>query len=86
MLYTTDMDSPINRWQIHNVSGDNRMATIRGLKPNAAYTVCVLAYSTYGQGPMSDPKKIVVKSGRRYFLNSFRSFKGFIDCMARGVK
>ena len=63
MLYTTDMYLPINRWQIQNVSGDNRMASISGLTPNAVYTVCVLAYSSIGQGPMSDPKKIVVKPG-----------------------
>ena len=68
VLYTSDMYLPINRWQIQNVSGDNRMATIRDLKPNAAYTVCVLAYSTYGQGPMSVPKEIIVTPGRRYFL------------------
>jgi len=55
------MNLPINRWQIQNVSGDNRMTSISGLTPNAVYTVCVLAYSSIGQGPMSDPKKIAVK-------------------------
>jgi len=71
VLYTTDMYSPINRWQSLNVSGDNRMATIRGLTSNAAYTVCVLAYSSIGKGPLSDLKEIIVKPRGRYILTHF---------------
>jgi len=71
VLYASEIDLPIHLWQIQNVSGDNRLATIRGLKPNAAYTVCVFAYSSIGKGPLSDPKEIIVKPGRRYIFTHF---------------
>jgi hypothetical protein len=39
-------------------SRSQRQATITELKPNKTYSLCVLAYSSLGEGPISDLNKV----------------------------
>lgn len=63
VFYTTENSNPIVLWDIQDVNTDNRMATITGLVPNSTYTICVLAYSTTGQGPLSEPVQVMTRTG-----------------------
>jgi len=63
------------------------MTSISGLTPNAVYTVSVLAYSSMGQGPMSNAKKIVLKPrGMLYILLILTFVLAISFCTTRGMK
>ncbi|XP_052776376.1 tyrosine-protein phosphatase Lar-like isoform X3 [Mya arenaria] len=63
VFYTTNPDLPIVLWHNQEVTGDSKMATISGLQPDATYTICVLAYSSMGQGPLSIPSQVMTTQG-----------------------
>jgi len=87
VFYTTNPQLPIAIWQSQDVTGGNRRTFISGLKPNAVYTVSVLAYSSMGQGPMSNAKKVVLKPrGMFYFLLILTFVLEIIFCTTRGMK
>ena len=71
IFYTTDPSNPIVLWDIEDIVNDNRIATISGLIPNSTYTICVLAYSTTGQGPLSEPVQVMTRTGGRWFSGPF---------------
>ncbi|XP_060552122.1 tyrosine-protein phosphatase Lar-like isoform X4 [Ruditapes philippinarum] len=63
VFYTTNPDLPIVLWMNQEVAGENKMTTISGLIPNSTYTICVLAFSSMGQGPLSVPVQVMTRQG-----------------------
>uniref|UniRef100_A0A668AKR6 protein-tyrosine-phosphatase n=1 Tax=Myripristis murdjan TaxID=586833 RepID=A0A668AKR6_9TELE len=62
VYYTMDPSRPVNEWQIHNVQ-DSVITTIQNLVPSETYTVQVLAFTSVGDGPFSDPVHVKVMPG-----------------------
>ncbi|KAH3831840.1 hypothetical protein DPMN_105112, partial [Dreissena polymorpha] len=63
VFYTTNPDLPIVLWSSQDITGDTKMTTISGLTPDRTYTICVLAYSSMGQGPLSIPVQVMTRQG-----------------------
>ncbi|XP_060563788.1 uncharacterized protein LOC132723131 isoform X2 [Ruditapes philippinarum] len=61
VFYTTNPDLPIVLWMNQEVAGENKMTTVSGLIPNSTYTICLLAFSSIGQGPLSVPVKVMTR-------------------------
>ncbi|XP_028986479.1 receptor-type tyrosine-protein phosphatase S-like isoform X1 [Betta splendens] len=62
VYYTMDPSRPINEWQIHNVQ-DSMITTIQNLVTSETYTIQVLAFTSVGDGPFSDPIHVKVLPG-----------------------
>ncbi|XP_037837887.1 receptor-type tyrosine-protein phosphatase S isoform X4 [Kryptolebias marmoratus] len=62
VYYTMDPSRPINEWQIHNVQ-DSLLTTIQNLVTSETYTIQVLAFTSVGDGPFSDPVHVKVLHG-----------------------
>ncbi|XP_030630523.1 receptor-type tyrosine-protein phosphatase S [Chanos chanos] len=62
VYYTMDPSQPMSLWQIHNVQ-DSVIAIIQRLVPSKTYTVRVLAFTSVGDGPFSDPVHVKVLPG-----------------------
>lgn len=66
IFYTLEADLPITLWQTYDVAlpqADQRQATITNLQPNRTYSLCVLAYSNLGEGPISDLIQVMTRPG-----------------------
>ncbi|XP_061680172.1 receptor-type tyrosine-protein phosphatase S isoform X1 [Syngnathoides biaculeatus] len=62
VYYTMDDSQPMSLWQIHNVQ-DSIITTIQSLVPQETYTIKVLAFTSVGDGPFSDPIHVKVLQG-----------------------
>ncbi|KAL2098147.1 hypothetical protein ACEWY4_007354 [Coilia grayii] len=62
VYYTMNKDQPMSMWQIQNVQ-DSVITTIQSLVPSETYTICVLAFTSVGDGPPSDPIHVKVLPG-----------------------
>ncbi|KAG7456890.1 hypothetical protein MATL_G00240710 [Megalops atlanticus] len=62
VYYTTDPKQPMSLWLIHNVQ-DSVITTLQGLTPSETYTIRVLAFTSVGDGPFSDPIHVKVLLG-----------------------
>ncbi|XP_062260890.1 receptor-type tyrosine-protein phosphatase S-like [Platichthys flesus] len=62
VYYTMDPSRPMNEWQIHNVQ-DSVITTIQSLITSETYTIQVLAFTSVGDGPFSDPVHVKVMPG-----------------------
>ncbi|XP_051554555.1 receptor-type tyrosine-protein phosphatase S isoform X1 [Myxocyprinus asiaticus] len=62
VYYTMDPSQPMSNWQIHNVQ-DSVITTIHSLVPSETYTIRVLAFTSVGDGPFSDPVHVKVRPG-----------------------
>ncbi|XDV28389.1 hypothetical protein PO909_031713, partial [Leuciscus waleckii] len=62
VYYTMDPSQPMSNWQIHNVQ-DSTITTIHSLVPSETYTIRVLAFTSVGDGPFSDPVHVKVRPG-----------------------
>ncbi|XP_030015779.1 receptor-type tyrosine-protein phosphatase S isoform X9 [Sphaeramia orbicularis] len=62
VYYTMDPSRPMNEWQIHNVQ-DSVITTIQNLVASETYTIQVLAFTSVGDGPASDPVHVKVMPG-----------------------
>ncbi|XP_047444665.1 receptor-type tyrosine-protein phosphatase S-like isoform X21 [Mugil cephalus] len=62
VYYTMDPSRPMNEWQIHNVQ-DSVITTIQNLVTSETYTIQVLAFTSVGDGPFSDPVHVKVQRG-----------------------
>ncbi|XP_041658735.1 receptor-type tyrosine-protein phosphatase S-like isoform X2 [Cheilinus undulatus] len=62
VYYTMDPSRPMNEWQIHNVQ-DSVITTIQNLVTTETYTIQVLAFTSVGDGPFSDPVHVKVMPG-----------------------
>ncbi|XP_059156947.1 receptor-type tyrosine-protein phosphatase S-like isoform X9 [Physella acuta] len=63
IFYTLKPNDPIFFWEQLEIKQDKRVYTIDNLVPNATYTVCLLAFSSVGQGPMSYPVQVLTTQG-----------------------
>ncbi|XP_072220635.1 receptor-type tyrosine-protein phosphatase S-like isoform X4 [Leuresthes tenuis] len=62
VYYTMDPSRLMNEWQIHNVQ-DSVITTIQNLITSETYTIQVLAFTSVGDGPFSDPVHVKVLRG-----------------------
>ncbi|KAI4873275.1 hypothetical protein NFI96_003083 [Prochilodus magdalenae] len=62
VYYTMDPSQPMSSWQIHNVQ-DSMITTIQNLVTSETYTIRVLAFTSVGDGPFSDPIHVKVLQG-----------------------
>ncbi|XP_034439886.1 receptor-type tyrosine-protein phosphatase S isoform X10 [Hippoglossus hippoglossus] len=62
VYYTMDDSQPMSLWQIHNVQ-DSIITTIQSLVPQETYTIKVLAFTSVGDGPFSEPIHVKVLQG-----------------------
>uniref|UniRef100_A0A4W5QNX0 protein-tyrosine-phosphatase n=1 Tax=Hucho hucho TaxID=62062 RepID=A0A4W5QNX0_9TELE len=59
VYYTMDPSQLMSLWQIHNVQ-DSIITTIQSLVASETYTIRVLAFTSVGDGPFSDPIHVKV--------------------------
>lgn len=59
VYFTLAPSDPMSSWSLHSVDA-TQLTTISGLGPNQTYTVSVVAYTSVGDGPPSEP--LVVKT------------------------
>ncbi|XP_071062649.1 receptor-type tyrosine-protein phosphatase delta-like isoform X11 [Pseudochaenichthys georgianus] len=62
VYYTLDSTQHVNQWEKQIVREAN-FATIQGLIPNKTYYIRVLAYTSVGDGPLSNDIQIIAKTG-----------------------
>ncbi|XP_036376539.1 receptor-type tyrosine-protein phosphatase S isoform X7 [Megalops cyprinoides] len=62
VYYTMDPNQPMSQWQVHNVQ-DSVITTIQSLTASETYTIRVLAFTSVGDGPFSDPIHVKVLQG-----------------------
>ncbi|KAM8890472.1 receptor-type tyrosine-protein phosphatase S isoform 18-T18 [Synchiropus picturatus] len=62
VYYTMDDSQPTSLWLIHNVQ-DSIITTIQSLVPHETYTIKVLAFTSVGDGPFSEPIHVKVLQG-----------------------
>ncbi|XP_072297380.1 receptor-type tyrosine-protein phosphatase S-like isoform X1 [Eucyclogobius newberryi] len=62
VYYTMDPSRLMNEWQIHNVQ-DSVITTVQNLIASETYTIQVLAFTSVGDGPASDPVHVKVTPG-----------------------
>uniref|UniRef100_W5KZ32 protein-tyrosine-phosphatase n=1 Tax=Astyanax mexicanus TaxID=7994 RepID=W5KZ32_ASTMX len=74
VYYTMDPSQPMSNWQIHNVQ-DSVITTIQSLVPSETYTIRVLAFTSVGDGPFSDPVHVKVMPGVPGQPGKFRTGK-----------
>ncbi|XP_056019779.1 receptor-type tyrosine-protein phosphatase F-like isoform X15 [Ostrea edulis] len=63
VFYTLQADLPIILWNNKEVQSNSNETIITGLKPNDTYTICVLAYSSKGEGPVSQLITVITNEG-----------------------
>ncbi|XP_076847753.1 LOW QUALITY PROTEIN: receptor-type tyrosine-protein phosphatase S [Brachyhypopomus gauderio] len=62
VYYTMEPSKPMSMWDIHNVQ-DSVITTIQNLIASETYTIRVLAFTSVGDGPFSDPIHVKVLQG-----------------------
>ncbi|XP_075887332.1 protein tyrosine phosphatase receptor type Db isoform X4 [Nelusetta ayraudi] len=62
VYYTSDSTLPVNQWEKQMVRSAN-FITIQGLTPNKTYYIRVLAFTSVGDGPLSQDLQIIAKTG-----------------------
>ncbi|XP_062594902.1 receptor-type tyrosine-protein phosphatase F-like isoform X2 [Saccostrea cucullata] len=63
VFYTLQADLPIILWNNKELQSNTNETIITGLKPNDTYTICVLAYSSKGEGPVSQLITVITNEG-----------------------
>ncbi|XP_053514314.1 receptor-type tyrosine-protein phosphatase S isoform X6 [Artibeus jamaicensis] len=62
VYYTMEPEHPVGNWQKHNVD-DSLLTTVGSLLEDETYTVRVLAFTSVGDGPLSDPIQVKTQPG-----------------------
>ncbi|KAM6972081.1 protein tyrosine phosphatase receptor type Db [Aplochiton taeniatus] len=62
VYYTADNTMQVNQWEKQMVRSAN-FITIQGLTPNKTYYIRVLAFTSVGDGPLSQDLQIIAKTG-----------------------
>ncbi|XP_063311672.1 receptor-type tyrosine-protein phosphatase S isoform X2 [Pelobates fuscus] len=62
VYYTMEPDQTVSNWLKHNVV-DNFLTSVTSLLEHETYTVRVLAYTSVGDGPLSDPIQVKTQPG-----------------------
>ncbi|XP_064626984.1 tyrosine-protein phosphatase Lar-like isoform X3 [Lineus longissimus] len=64
VFYTLQPNLPISTWTVITVDNNNlRLATLSNLQINKTYTICVLAFTGVGDGPLSEPIQVKTQQG-----------------------
>uniref|UniRef100_A0A8C9F5R7 protein-tyrosine-phosphatase n=1 Tax=Pavo cristatus TaxID=9049 RepID=A0A8C9F5R7_PAVCR len=71
VYYTMEPDQPVSNWQKHNVD-DSLLTTVGSLLEDETYTVRVLAFTSVGDGPLSDPIQVKTQQGGTATQNPLR--------------
>lgn len=66
VYYTMEPDQPVSNWQKHNVD-DSLLTTVGSLLEDETYTVRVLAFTSVGDGPLSDPIQVKTQQGGEWW-------------------
>uniref|UniRef100_A0A8C9F824 protein-tyrosine-phosphatase n=1 Tax=Pavo cristatus TaxID=9049 RepID=A0A8C9F824_PAVCR len=69
VYYTMEPDQPVSNWQKHNVD-DSLLTTVGSLLEDETYTVRVLAFTSVGDGPLSDPIQVKTQQGGEYLIRA----------------
>ncbi|CAE1147228.1 PTPRD [Acanthosepion pharaonis] len=79
IFYTMNPDLPIILWD-HKTHTDSqkRVATLTNLKTNSTYTINILAFSSAGQGPLSDEIQVMTNPGDSLCFGSVLSLHNSI--------
>lgn len=64
VYYTMEPEHPVGNWQKHNVD-DSLLTTVGSLLEDETYTVRVLAFTSVGDGPLSEPIQVKTQPGGR---------------------
>ncbi|XP_058513742.1 receptor-type tyrosine-protein phosphatase S isoform X3 [Ochotona princeps] len=62
VYYTMEPEHPVGNWQKHHVD-DSLLTTVGSLLEDETYTVRVLAFTSVGDGPLSDPIQVKTQQG-----------------------
>ncbi|CAJ1064680.1 receptor-type tyrosine-protein phosphatase F-like [Xyrichtys novacula] len=62
VYYSSERDALLSSWQKHNTD-DSQLTTISGLTTNLTYSLRVLAFTSVGDGPLSDVLQIKAQQG-----------------------
>ncbi|XP_078525688.1 receptor-type tyrosine-protein phosphatase S isoform X1 [Lissotriton helveticus] len=62
VYFTMEPDKPVNDWQKYIVEG-SQLTTVKSLREDETYTVRVLAYTSVGDGPLSEPMQVKTQQG-----------------------
>ncbi|XP_030207660.1 receptor-type tyrosine-protein phosphatase S isoform X11 [Gadus morhua] len=62
VYYTSDNTLPVNQWEKQMVRSA-KFITIQGMTPNKTYNIRVLAFTSVGDGPLSQDLQIIAKTG-----------------------
>ncbi|XP_029470477.1 receptor-type tyrosine-protein phosphatase S isoform X14 [Rhinatrema bivittatum] len=62
VYYTMEPDHPVSNWLKHNVD-DSLLTTVSSLVEDETYSVRVLAFTSVGDGPLSDPIQVKTQQG-----------------------
>ncbi|XP_075467515.1 receptor-type tyrosine-protein phosphatase S isoform X2 [Ascaphus truei] len=62
VYFNMEPDLPVNNWQKRNVD-DSLLTTVGSLLEHETYTVRVLAFTSVGDGPLSDPIQVKTQQG-----------------------
>ncbi len=65
VYYTMTPDLPITLWTLHAVD-NSQLTTISNLLTNRTYTISVLALTSVGDGPLSEPIQVRTQQGGRH--------------------
>uniref|UniRef100_A0A8W8P318 protein-tyrosine-phosphatase n=1 Tax=Magallana gigas TaxID=29159 RepID=A0A8W8P318_MAGGI len=65
VFYTLQPDLPIILWHNQEVQSNTNSTIITNLSPNDTYTICVLAYSAKGEGPVSQLITVITNEGSK---------------------
>ena len=66
LYYTTDATQPLSSWNTQVVTSGVTMATIGGILPERRYSVRILAYNGFGDGPLSDVLEVLTFTGSKF--------------------
>lgn len=67
VYYTMEPTQHINSWTKYNVA-DSQITTIGNLVPQKTYSVKVLAFTSVGDGPLSNEIQVITQTGGRYYF------------------
>ena len=62
IFYTTDPSYPLALWDSVVAAAESRAANITGLVSNTTYSFAILAFNTYGSGPLSQLIQVFTRS------------------------
>lgn len=63
VYYTLSPEQPVELWTVHPVEGGLELTTITNLLTNRTYTIRILAFTSVGDGPLSDILHVKMQPG-----------------------